>query len=342
MRSNFRVALVFSLLGALLVGWILWGKRHLPAASTATVASASELGASPGAMVLDPLQAVPDGALLVTTVDLRAVRQTALGDRLIGKGRRIPGLGLLTEVCGADPMQGVDKLAIAVPARAADADFGLVGTGRIDADSLLRCAEKVITGRGGQPVISPAGSFRVLRDATATEAHAELAVGSSGLVMLSQGSYLQASIDAAEGRLPNIIRSEEHASLRRLVRSGAVVATIVLTPELRQTLAQELASQGTPDSPFASVTAAAASLSLGDEIGFELVLQCDSAAASSSATSMLERLAADRGQALASSAPELATLIGELRFRAQGSAVHVELAIAADRALLALDALLTR
>jgi hypothetical protein len=235
---------------------------------------------------------------------------------------------------------GVVRLAIAVPAQGGEADLGVVATGTLDADALLDCAKTVVERRGGRPIVSPAGRFRVLRDLSATDAGAELAVAPGGPVLLGQGVYLRSSIDAADGRLPSIRGNAEHARLRALVRDGAVVATVVLTPSLRQTLAQELAAQGSPESPFLAVAGAAASLELGVELRLELALQCDRPGSCAEAAAILERTSLARGQALSERAPELGALLGELAYRVEANALHVSLSVSTRRAVGVLDEVL--
>ena len=336
MRSTIRIAVLCAALAAVVVGSVVLSRRHGEGAGGASGPS----GADAAAVALDPLDAIPDGALLVATVDVRALRRTAIGERFLGKGRTIPGLGAVTEVCSADPMDGVIRLAVAVPAQGGEADFGVFVTGRLDADALLDCAKTVVERRGGRPIVSPAGRFRVLRDLSAADAGAELAVAPGGPVLLGQGAYLRSSIDAVEGRLPSIRGNAEHARLRALVPDGAVVATVVLTPSLRQTLAQELAAQGTPESPFLAVVGAAASLELAAELRFELALQCDRPGTCAEAAAILERTSRARGQALGDRAPELSALLGELAYRVEANALHVSLSVSTRRALGVLDEVL--
>ena len=62
------------------------------------------------------LDAVPNGALLVVTAELGALRSSAIGGRFLQEGREIPGLGKVRDVCGFGPLEVLSEVAIAVPA----------------------------------------------------------------------------------------------------------------------------------------------------------------------------------------------------------------------------------
>lgn len=102
MRSRTRVAAAFAVLVVGVIGW-LWASSRGgdPGLPPSTLLDAGPRGA-------DPLSAVPQGALLLATVDVQSLRHTALGERLIGRGRLVGGLGRVSDVCGSDPMAGVD------------------------------------------------------------------------------------------------------------------------------------------------------------------------------------------------------------------------------------------
>ena len=114
------------------------------------------------------LDAVPSGALLVAVADLAALRASPIGGPLLREGREIEGLGKVRDVCGFDPIDQLDEIALAIPAAGDSGDFGVVAAGAVDGDALLACASKVIEARGGQPVVTSIGSFRSVRDAGLT------------------------------------------------------------------------------------------------------------------------------------------------------------------------------
>lgn len=336
MGSRARVAAIFAVLIAAVGGWLWLSARESGGADP--TARSVDAGTEPGRA--GPLAAVPRGALLLATVDVGMLRRTSLGERLIGRGRRAGGLGPVADLCGSDPMAGVDQLVLAIPAAGTDAAFAVFAAGAVDADALLRCAAQVIRRRGGQPVASPMGRFRVLRDASLLEPGAELAVAPGGPVVLAQGSYLRRAIDTADGRLPSIQSSAAHGELRRAVGDGVIAITVVLTPELRRTLAQELAAQGAAQSPVAALVSAGMSLQVGERLDGRWVLRCDRPEPCRELAELLDEVRQQRVQAIARQSPALGEVLRTAVIRAAGDAVHVAASVPADRGLDLLDGLL--
>lgn len=175
------------------------------------------------------LAALPRGAQLVMRVDLGQVRKSALGAALTGGGREIAGLGSLSEICEFDPTEQIDELAIAVPEQRGEPALGIVATGDFDATRIIDCAAKVLTRRGGTPAPSRLGEFSSIRDRA--RAGAEVAVRSGGPVIVGEGEYFRAMLDAADGRSATLLGDEAHTTLRDAVAGhGALGVTFVTRP----------------------------------------------------------------------------------------------------------------
>lgn len=176
--------------------------------------------------------ALPPGAQLLARVDLARVRESTLGAALTGGGREISGLGSLSEICGFDPTEQIQELALAVPEQKgeiAEPALGIVATGDFDPDGILGCAAKVIARRGGTPAQSQLGEFSSVRDRS--RAGAEVAVRRGGPVLVGEGAYFRAMLDAADGRGPTLLGDETHSTLRAAVGGyGALTATFVARP----------------------------------------------------------------------------------------------------------------
>lgn len=334
MRGRARVVVLFVVLAAIVVAWLVASARR--GDSDPGLSAGDDAAVAPGQL----LGAVPDGALLLATVDVRALRRTALGERLLGRGRRIGGLGLVSEVCGADPMEGIEQLAVAIPAAGSDTSFAVFAAGRFDDQALVECATTVIRQRGGRPVLSPMGRFRVLRDASQLEPGAELAVAPGGPVVLAHGSYLREAVDAAEGRVPSMLHNRAHEQLRRAVGQGAMVATVVLSNDLRRTLVRELALQGSADSPASAVTSAGVSVQLGKTLSGHLVIRCDRPEACRELARLLDEARQLRVAELGEQQPDLAAVLKRAALRAAGGSVHVGVSVPAESGPALLDGLL--
>ncbi len=303
---------------ALLVGWI--------AVTRATSSPTATADAS--VTVLDH---IPPGAMLVASLDVAALRNTPLGEQLLGQGRTVAGLGEVSALCGADPMDRVDELAIAVPGGAEDAGFGFFARGRIDAGELLGCAEKIVKERGGRPVRVPAGRFWVLKDASLELSSAELAVADGGPIVLAEPSYVRAALGTEGG---SSMRSDaQHSALVALVPRGQLVATAVLSAEQRRALVDELMAQNMGDSPFRSVVGGALSLTVTDAVTLAVALRCEQASACARVAEHVRQAARAEADTLAARAIGLSGILAGLDVRLEGDAVHVRVVVPAAEAL---------
>jgi hypothetical protein len=284
------------------------------------------------------LDAVPAGALLVATIDLAAVRASPVGARLLEQGREIPGLGKVKDLCGFDPIEVLDEIAVAVPAAGDTGDFGLVGSGRIEGEALIACASKVIEGRGGQPVLSTIGSFQTVRDASLGASGGEIAVRDRGMLLLGSGLYLRAMIDAADKRIPNIRSSEAHGQLARQVEGSAVRVTVVLTPEQRRMLALELQAEG-PASPGSRVAGGAAGAALGATLALHAVVACDEPDACRALEGSLRRARDERAKDYAIRIVGFGAVLDRLELEAKQSYLHARVELPAEEAVLLFERL---
>ncbi len=305
----------------LVVGWLYTSRRRPSEESPAA------------APVRSVLAAIPQGAMLVAVVDLNALRATELGQRFLGHGRTVAGLGEIQTLCGNDPMDGVDQLAVAVPAAGADAGFGVFAAGAFDAERLLSCAARIVTRRGGKPVRRRHDRFVVLRDASLALSSAELAVTDGGPFVLAEPPYLQASLEAMTDAGPAADLNGAHRMLRELVPQGVVVATVVLSEAQRRTLVAELRAQQLPDSPFGAVTAAALSIRLDQALHLEAVLRCDEASACEAIAARIDSARKLEAAALAARVTGLARVLEAMTVRARRTSVFVRVSMPLDDAL---------
>lgn len=222
---------------------------------------------------LSALDALPADNAFVATVDLVRLRQSTVGAVLTGKGRVLPGVGRLEDVCGFDPTLRIRELAIGVPTLSAEdgsRDFGIVATGDFRADRIAGCVESVIKRRGGSPVETQLGSFVNVRDRR--HAGGEVAVRDGGPALLGGGSYLRAMVDAADRQGPSFHRDKLHAALRRSVGGkSTLVASWVLPPNW---LEQVSGSRLSRLSPLSKVRAAALSVDFSPRVEARAVVGC--------------------------------------------------------------------
>ncbi|MDC3958592.1 hypothetical protein KEG38_32355 [Polyangium jinanense] len=316
MQTRTRNALVFAAAAAVVVAAVVWvwQKREMARPLPGT------------------LDAIPEGALLVATADLGALRRSGAFAPLLSETREIPGLGKVRDVCGFDPMAGLTELGVAVPASGGDGDFGLVASGAIDPDALLACASKVIEARGGRSVVNPIGAFRTVRDAKQSTSGAEIAVREGGPILLGAGNYLRSMIDAAEGRVPSARADGDHTKLASEVGPGALRVTVVLTPEQRRTLLEEIALSGAQGSPAASVVGLGLSVSIGERVGLSGVVACDAPAPCADLAKIFDGKRAAQADDTLVRLMGLGSILERLRIGSEGSRISARVDMSTDEA----------
>lgn len=298
------------------------------------------------------LDAIPGGALLVARGDLSKLRKTPLAQVLLGEGREIPGLGKVRDVCGMDPLDAMHELVLAIPAAGEEGDFGIAASGDVDDDALVACASKVIEARGGRPVVTPIGEFRCVRDATLAATGGEIAVRKGGPVLLGAGPYLRAMIDAVEGRGPTIRSSVAHSKLIEGVGSADVRITVVLTPDQRRTLDEELgedkeqadgrthAASKANSRLGSALMAGAVGLSVGEPMQLKGFLMCESQDACEGWAELLKRAKTKRANDFGTKLLGFGEIFSRIEIQARGETVVAKVSLSGDEAKQLLEKVL--
>jgi hypothetical protein len=302
----------------------------LVAALVAFVATRQRAGQSGAAGARPILSQVPADAFLVAEVDVARLRATDLGRRLLGRGRNIAGLGDIVQVCGSDPMEVVDHVAVAVPGDD-EVGFGLFADGPLVARDIIGCAERIVTQRGGRAVRQSKGRFLVLKDASAALSSAHLAVADGGPLILGEPAYVDASLGLDPAQ--SLARDATHRGLRDALEGDVVKATAVLSIEQRKMLREELVAQRTPDSPFVAVRAGGLAIGLTRELALHAILQCDDAPACAAVAALVDDARREEAKSAASLLSGLGELLARLHVRADGPTVHLRLKVDVDEAL---------
>ena len=258
------------------------------------------------------LGAVPEDAFLVLSVDVRALGASPLAEAVVGKngggaGGGLMGVDAITESCGFNPLFRLREIVAAVPEGGERGDFGVAATGDLSKDELTRCAEKLITKRGGTPVVATAGTFTVVSDGEDARGDTtpKVAFRSGGPFLLGRGAWLTRMIDTTERRVPSIEKSAEHASLRRALQAAdpmarAVVASAVLPKSLRDRLKAEMAAEASlgnargVDAMAGVLGVASAGLALhagktGEDTTLLAELRCETDAACAEVKKLIEK-----------------------------------------------------
>jgi hypothetical protein len=226
----------------------------------------------------DPLAVIPDGAMLILSARLDQLRSSPLGAPLVREGRELPGVGKIADLCGFDPVTKLERIAIAVPEghtgerRDSDDDdeLGVAATGPLDARSIVNCATRIIEQRGGHASTEQRGAFIVIHQADGGHL-GQIAIRDGGPVLLGDGPYFRAMLEAAELPPPRPISNARHRALRdHIGADGAVTVTALFSDVARE----RARAEGVPLS-WTRVGAAALSLSLAPRVRVQAELTCD-------------------------------------------------------------------
>ncbi|UQA60350.1 hypothetical protein [Polyangium aurulentum] len=324
MQTRTRNALVLAGVSAVAIaaGAWLWKERQTPARTP------------------NALDAIPNDAMLVATADLGALRRSGAAAPLLSETREIPGLGPVQKVCGFDPLANLTEIAVAVPASGDGGELGLVAAGAVDDEALLACASKVIEARGGRSVVNTIGTFRTVRDASMSTSGAEIAVRKGGPVLLGAGTYLRAMIDTADGHVPSIQSDPGHARLASEVGEGSARVTVVLTPEQRRTLVEELAASGAQGSPAGSVTGVGLAVTLGARVDLHGVVACDAAKACAELSGVLDAKRAAGADDMLVRLVGIGAVLERMRITPTNDRIHARVDMATDEATTLIERIL--
>lgn len=246
-----------------------------------------------------PLEIVPPGAAFVLSADLKTLRENPLARRLFAE--RLRSVAAAPPGCGLDPVNDLDELVIAVPNASplprdlerpfASGALAVIGSGRFRASAVADCAAAAIRARAGDPVHTPIGSFLGVRDRKGGDAEI---VARDGLLVVSEGSYLRAVLDAADGKGADgseleRTRDRLHAELRRRLGDETPLRATLSLPAgwLEQTLADPAASA----SPISKLRSAAVGVKLGASVTLDGLLASETAADATALESVLRSLA---------------------------------------------------
>jgi len=287
-----------------------------------------------GAVLLAPslrerraIDAVPDGAFLVATIDLVKMRQSPLAHEL-GALREVSDV---TELCGFDPLARAKTIAIAVPEKP-DGVFGLAITHDLKEDELAKCAERVMSARSAVPSVTLRGSWTIVQqEGILSEAtRPKIAYRDGAPLLVARGDYLAAMQHALDGpKAPS-----EHDALRKIAEARAgenavLVATALLPKTVRDKIKDELATEAdtseskknTMGAILAVSEVALSVASRGDQVDVFAELRCETSGACSTLSEFLDRKRRELAQQPAARLIGLAGILDGVHLELRGDAL---------------------
>jgi hypothetical protein len=292
------------------------------------------------------VSAVPRDAWLVVTVDVAALRVSPVTQPFLESAgaTAIPGLRSVSAACGFDPLARAKELMVVSPENGDKGEFGVAFSGEFTKDELIACARKVVLGRGGRPSSSSRRDFTVIEDAS-DAAHGRLAYRDGGPYLVGRGAWLDAMIDAVDGRDEGL--RPEHRSLRESLSRAdsaagaaqpALVLTALLPRPLRDRLKRDLGSDLPADGgdAFAGVLAveqagvAVTTGASGSTTEVAAELRCEQAAACDDVKKLIERKRLAWSRDFRARLMGLGPLLDTLAVEAHGAALSATTRVATD------------
>ncbi|HEX3769509.1 MAG TPA: hypothetical protein VHV30_01535, partial [Polyangiaceae bacterium] len=195
------------------------------------------------------LSAAPADAWLVLSADVAAawpLLEPIVGtDAGVAGASRIAGLGTVSAACGFEPLEHVRQLLVALPEHPPEGgdhgDFGLAFDGDFTSESLEACARKAILAGGATPDVTTRADYTRIAGGPRG---ASLAVRPGGPYLVGRGAWLDAMIDAVDGKGTPTEASGAHEALRRdLLDKAATEPGLVITALLPKALRDRLAGE---------------------------------------------------------------------------------------------------
>ena len=203
----------------------------------------------------DPLDAAPRGSFLLASANLRELRRSPLYGLIFSDGSKALtpyalGFDKLSDACGFEPLDRVDRLMVAVPEEGERGELGIAAHILATSNELSACAERLAAARGQHLEPKTRGSFAVLEaPSSADTSPPRIAYGRGNLLVVGRRAWFDALLAAAEGTEPRAMSASAHATLRAALtedargHAPALVVTALLPRALRDKLKREMARE---------------------------------------------------------------------------------------------------
>lgn len=199
--------------------------------------------------IRDPIEAVPKESFLVGTLDVEELRRSPIYEVIPGAksgGAGIGGLASVEEACGFDPVKRIERLALTVPEKEGERDYGVVARVKVTRDELQTCKRRLDEKRGGgaPSEVKEVGDFVVI-----DTPKGKLGYGSGDLLVVSLGAWFDTILETANGKHASIKDAQDHSDLRFALtsregwRAPTLVVTAILPRSLRERIKKEMAPE---------------------------------------------------------------------------------------------------
>jgi hypothetical protein len=300
-------------------------------AAALALATTGVLFFAPATRQRSAIEAIPDGAFLLVTVDLVRLRASPLARELTS----LREVGDITEECGFDPLARAQSVAIGVPEKP-DGVFGLAVTTDIPEKDLLRCAETVMAARSATPRITKRGSWTELeQEGILTQtSRAKIAQRAGAPLLVARGDYLTTMQATLDGK--STPRNVAHEALRKGVLErthgdAMLVVTAILPKSVRDKLRDEdpTAEHAATMAAILSVNAVSVAVtSRGETLDVVGELDCETDAACATVRDFIDRKRKEIASEPAARFIGIGAVLDGLRLEARGAVLDVSLSAA--------------
>ncbi len=298
----------------------------------------------PAARERTALEAIPDGAFLLVTIDLVRLRESPLAAEL----KSLHDLSDISDECGFDPIARAKSVAIGVPEKP-DGVFGLAVTTDLAEDELVSCAGRVMGARSAMPRITRRGSWtEVEQEGILSErTRPKIAHRDGAPLLIARGDYLATMQATLDGTAKRAEVAAEHAALRKVAldhvgKDSLLVATAILPKSVRDKIKAEAPDEKnvTMAAILSVKTVSLAITAYGPALDIFAELGCETEAACSTVRDFLERKRTEIASRPAARFVGIGALLDATRLETHGAVLDLSLRAPASEIARAVRALL--
>lgn len=220
--------------------------------------------------IRDPIDAVPKESFLVGTLDVEELRRSPLYEVIPGAknggGAIGGGFASVEDACGFDPLKRIERMALSVPEKEGERDYGVIARVKVTREELQTCKRRLDEQRGSSApaAVTERGDFVVI-----DTPKGKLGYGSGDLLVASKAGWFDTIIETANGNHATVKDAQEHSDLRFALtsregwRAPTLVLTAILPSALRERIKKEMAPEADRDEKDAVMGAVLGVSSIG-------------------------------------------------------------------------------
>ncbi len=287
----------------------------------------------------DPLAAVPRGTTAILVVDVPALRDSTLWQRMVVERGGEGGLRRIEDLCGGDPLSSISKVTAFASGDAPGdlARVGLLARGHFEPEALGDCVRQVVEADGGELHRTDIDGVPAVRGRGSSRA---AFIGRDGIAGGDEETVREI-IAAIRGDTASARRDPVLAALWDEVSPGRDAILVAHVPEgWRRAIRERLrASTDTELEAIGGARALGLGATVRSGLEMEAVMRMRDSRQAEQASEALSRALEDALEAGGIAAAVARPILSRLSVEAQSSEVRASLDLDEERLELALDVL---